>query len=213
MINLELMEFIEREILPRYNNFDRTHSLSHVKNVIGSSLKMAKRLGANEDMSYVIAAYHDLGMEGPRAIHHLTGGKILISDRRLKKWFSAVQLKIMREAVEDHRASASKTPRSIYGKIVAEADRELTPDTVITRTIAYGMDHYPSLDKEEHYKRFVTHLTEKYSTNGYIRLWIPGSENETHLKNLREIIASPHLLRKHFMRIWDKLNETENVPR
>ena len=96
MINLELMEFIEREILPRYNNFDRAHSLSHVKNVIGSSLKMAKRLGANEDMSYVIAAYHDLGMEGPRAIHHLTGGKILISDRRLKKWFSAVQLKIMR---------------------------------------------------------------------------------------------------------------------
>lgn len=209
MVNLELMEFIEREILPRYNNFDRAHSLRHAKNVIDSSLKLAKRTGANEDMSYVIAAYHDLGMEGPRAIHHLSGGKILISDKRLRKWFSAVQLKIMKEAVEDHRASASKTPRSIYGKIIAEADRELSPETVMARTIMYGIDHYPTLSQEDHYKRFVAHLEEKYSVNGYIRLWIPGSENEIHLKNLRDIISRPNDLRKNFVRIWRNLNNAE----
>lgn len=66
--------------------------------------------------------------------------------------------KIMKEAVEDHRASASHAPRSIYGKIVAEADRDLEPETVFRRTIEYGIDHYPEKNKEEQWKRFCEHL-------------------------------------------------------
>ena len=104
-------------------------------------------LGADIDMAYTIAAYHDLGLEGPRAIHHLTSGKILMADARLKRWFSADQIKLMKEAVEDHRASASHAPRSIYGKIVAEADRNLEPETVFRRTIQFGISHYPEKSK------------------------------------------------------------------
>ncbi|MDT3387585.1 MAG: HD domain-containing protein, partial [Bacteroidota bacterium] len=105
-VNLELMSFIETIILPKYNDFDPAHSLVHVQRVIASSLVLARKLGADIDMVYAIAAYHDLGMSGPRAIHHVTGGKILAADKRLSKWFSPEQVKIMREAVEDHRASA-----------------------------------------------------------------------------------------------------------
>ncbi|MDE6152177.1 MAG: HD domain-containing protein [Prevotella sp.] len=204
-MNLELMHFIETEILPRYNRFDRAHSMRHVNNVINNSLKLARKTGADEDMAYVIAAYHDLGLEGPRAIHHITSGKILFADARLKRWFSPEQIKIMKEAVEDHRASASKAPRSLYGKIVAEADRELEPDTIMRRTIEYGLDHYPQKSKEEHFSRFSKHLEDKYSIRGYIHLWIPGSENEQHLKNIRNIIASPTLLRENFERIYEKV--------
>ena len=67
-----------------------------VQRVIKSSLALAAVTGADVNMVYVIAAYHDLGMAGPRAIHHITSGKILIADARLRKWFSAEQLKIMR---------------------------------------------------------------------------------------------------------------------
>ncbi|MFA6719510.1 MAG: HD domain-containing protein, partial [Prevotella sp.] len=141
-VNLELMSFIETIILPKYNDFDPAHSLVHVQRVIASSLVLARKLGADIDMVYAIAAYHDLGMSGPRAIHHVTGGKILAADKRLAKWFSPEQVKIMREAVEDHRASASHEPRSIYGKIVAEADRDLQPDIVFTRAIQFGLGHY-----------------------------------------------------------------------
>ena len=95
------------------------------------TLDMARKTGADLDMAYTIAAYHDLGLSGPRAVHHLAGGKILMSDARLKRWFSTEQLQMMKEAVEDHRASASRSPRSIYGKIVAEADRDIEPETVI----------------------------------------------------------------------------------
>ncbi|TGX81851.1 HD domain-containing protein [Palleniella muris] len=204
-MNLEIMNFIETEILPRYNDFDRAHSIRHATNVINKSLTLARNIGADEDMAYVIAAYHDLGLEGPRAIHHITSGKILITDARLRRWFSPEQLKIMKEAVEDHRASASKAPRSIYGKIVAEADRELEPETIMRRTIEYGMDHYPEKTKEEHFERFYKHLDAKYSARGYIHLWIAGSENEQHLKNIRNIIASPTLLRNHFERIYAQI--------
>ena len=123
-VDLTLMEFVEKQILPRYTAFGESHGLYHVTRVIKNSLELARMLGADINMAYAIAAYHDLGMEGPRAIHHITSGKILTADARLKKWFSPEQIKIMREAVEDHRASASHAPRSIYGKIVAEADRD-----------------------------------------------------------------------------------------
>lgn len=204
-VDLTLMEFVEKQILPRYTAFGESHGLYHVTRVIKNSLELARMLGADINMAYAIAAYHDLGMEGPRAIHHITSGKILTADARLKKWFSPEQIKIMREAVEDHRASASHAPRSIYGKIVAEADRDIDIDTVFTRAIQYGIEHAPDKDKEWQFKRFDNHMEEKYSNNGYIKLWIPHSPNEKKLKELRDIIVNKELLRQYFDKIYDKI--------
>lgn len=201
-VSLDLMSFIETSILPKYNSFGKSHGLAHVQRVIASSMVLARGLGADIDMVYTIAAYHDLGMSGPRAIHHITGGKILMADQRLRKWFSAEQIKIMKEAVEDHRASASHEPRSIYGKIVAEADRDLQPEVVFTRAIEYGVEHYPELDEEGQWERFARHMEEKYSVNGYIKLWIPNSPNEQYIKTVREVIADKSRLRAAFDKIY-----------
>ncbi len=201
------MEFVERQILPRYNAFGESHGLRHVTRVIKNSLRLADVTGADIDMVYVIAAYHDLGMEGPRAIHHLTSGKILMADARLKKWFNADQLKVMKEAVEDHRASSSRQPRSIYGKIVAEADRDIDVHEIFLRAIQYGKENDPDKTVEEHWERFAQHMDEKYSNNGYIKLWIPNSPNEKALKELRNIIEDKKLLRKAFDNIWKEMSE------
>ena len=61
-VNLEIMEFIELQILPRYNAFGTSHGLRHVNRVIKNSIKLAEVTGADINMVYVIAAYHDLGM-------------------------------------------------------------------------------------------------------------------------------------------------------
>ena len=203
-VNLDLMAFVETEILPRYAGFDKAHGIPHVTRVINKSVKLAKSIGADVNMAYAIAAYHDLGLEGPRAIHHITGGKILSADARLKKWFSPEKITVMKEAVEDHRASASHAPRSVYGKIVAEADRELEPETVFRRTIQFGLARYPEKDKEGQWLRFNEHLDNKYSGHGYIRLWIPGSENESNLKAIRELLVQPVRLRQMFGRIYEE---------
>jgi uncharacterized protein len=203
--SLDLVEFIETKILPQYAAFDAAHNMEHVTRVIRHSLELVKITGADINMVYAIAAYHDLGMSGPRAVHHLTGGKILATDARLKKWFTAEQLKVMREAVEDHRASASRSPRSIYGKIVAEADRDLDSDIVIRRTIQFGLANYPQLDYEGQYRRFKEHMDNKYSKEGYIKLWIPNSPNAKRLNDLRNLIAQPAELRKAFDRIYKEI--------
>lgn len=208
-MNLEIMEFVERNILPRYNDFGSSHDIRHVQSVIRESLVLARRLGADEDMAYIVAAYHDLGMSGPRAIHHLTGGKILMADTRLRKWFTPEQLRIMKEAVEDHRATASHSPRNVYGRIVAEADRELEPSLVMTRTIQYGFEHYPEMDKEGHWQRFCQHMQNKYSEQGYIHLWIDNSPNKERLRQLRAIIADETELRKWFDDIYEEQKADE----
>ena len=200
--SLDLVEFVETQILPRYAEFDKAHNLSHVTRVIRNSIALARQTGADMNMVYIVAAYHDLGLSGPRAIHHLTSGKILMQDARLKRWFSPEQIKMMKEAVEDHRASASHAPRSIYGKIVAEADRDLAPETVIRRTVQFGLANYPEMDREGHWRRFCQHMAEKYSVNGYIRLWIHGSENERNLNQLRSLIVNPTEMRKDFDKIF-----------
>lgn len=197
-VSLDLMSFIETEILPRYTAFGTSHGLRHVTRVIRNSLELVKVTGADINMVYAVAAYHDLGMEGPRAIHHLTSGKILMADQRLRRWFSPEQIKIMKEAVEDHRASASKQPRSIYGKIVAEADRDLDADEVFARAVQYGLENYPEKGKEEQWQRFRDHMNEKYSAQGYITLWIPNSPNEQKIKQVRAIIADEKRLKAEF---------------
>ena len=203
-VSLDLMEFIEKNILPRYSEFDKAHNMEHVTRVVRRSLEIARKLGADLNMAYTVAAYHDLGLSGPRAVHHITSGKILIADARLKRWFSQEQMKIMKEAVEDHRASASHAPRSIYGKIVAEADRDLEPEKGFRRTVQFGLCNYSEMDKEQQWRRFCEHMENKYSQNGYIKLWISGSPNEQSLRVIRKTIEDKRMLREVFDRIYDE---------
>lgn len=200
-VSLDIMQFVETQILPRYTDFGESHGLRHVNRVIKNALKLAHITGADIDMVYVIAAYHDLGMNGPRAIHHITGGKILMADNRLKRWFSKEQIAIMKEAVEDHRASSSRQPRSIYGKIVAEADRDIEAHEIFRRAILYAKENNPNVDKEQLWELFANHMDEKYSVHGYIKLWIPNSPNERELKLLRETIEDKAQLRQEFENI------------
>ena len=51
MINLELMEFIERNILPRYAAFDSAHNMEHAMHVVKSSIALAEKMGADVDMA------------------------------------------------------------------------------------------------------------------------------------------------------------------
>jgi len=202
--SLDLVEFVETQILPLYAQFDKAHNLEHVTRVIRRATELAIRTGADINMVYTIAAYHDLGMSGPRAVHHITGGRLLAQDARLKRWFTPEQINIMKEAVEDHRASASHAPRSLYGKIIAEADRDIVPEVVFRRAVQFGLSNYPELDKEHQWLRFRQHMDEKYSPHGYIRLWISGSPNEQRLRELRQIIASPQRLREQFERFYNE---------
>lgn len=199
----ELLHYIETSILPRYEAFDAAHRVDHARSVIARSLELAGHYEVDIDMVCVIAAYHDLGLVDGRERHHLRSGELLAADRTLRRWFSEEQIAVMRDAVEDHRASSDHEPRTLYGRIVAEADRCIDTTTVVRRTIQYGLDHYPALTRDEHFNRCREHLLRKYADGGYLKLWIPQSDNARRLEELRTIICDDKALRRLFDKLYD----------
>ena len=207
MIREDLRRYIEQEILPLYDSFDRGHRRDHAHQVIERSAQIAEAFEVDAEMVYTIAAYHDTGLRFGRENHHSDSARIVLADRELRRWFTEEQIETIAQAAEDHRASAARAPRSIYGRIVAEADRLIIPELIIRRTVQYSLANFPALDREGHWLRSQEHLHEKYDEGGYLRLWIEGSDNAERLKRLREIIADKEQLREIFDKIF---NEEQN---
>lgn len=204
-VSPEIIEYVEKEIIPRYAAFDKAHQEGHVRTVIEQSLKLAEHTPSMDaDMLYVIAAFHDLGLVNGRENHHRDSRKILEADEFVKSHFTAEQVRTMVEAVEDHRASNSQKPRSEYGLTVAEADRFIDAETIIRRTIQYGLANFPQLDRTGHYQRTIDHLNQKYGPDGYLKIWIPWSDNARNLKKLHAILADKTRLDEIFNRIFDE---------
>lgn len=199
-----LKEYIESEIIPRYDNFDGAHRRDHVRSVIRQSQELSRYYDVNPEILYTAAAYHDLGLCEGREKHHLVSGRIIREDKTLLNWFNVEEIEVIAEAAEDHRASNETPPRSIYGKIIAESDRLIDPETVIRRTVQYGFAHYPQMNREQMWERTLAHLQKKYGYGGYLKLWIPESSNACRLEELRKIIADEKRLRSMFDRFYDE---------
>ena len=203
---MTLHEYIEQSILPRYAAFDKGHQRDHAESVINESIVLAKEHGADLDMAYTIAAFHDLGLEVNRELHHIHSGEILMADPVLPQFFTNAQRCTMRDAVEDHRASSKNAPRTIYGAIVAEADRHIDPETILRRTLQFGMKQNPNADFEWHFDRAYEHMLEKYAEGGYMRLWLNSKRNVEGLAQLRAIIHNKEQMQTICKRLFEEMN-------
>ena len=192
-IRQEIREYIDSSIVPLYDAFDMAHRRDHVLTVMSQAMELYStapeeiRSGIDPEMLLVAAACHDLGLVNGRENHHLDSGRIIRSDRMLSKWFSREQVETIARAAEDHRASGKSEPRSIYGKIVAEADRVIDAGTIIRRTVQYGLTRYPELGA---------------GPGGYLRLWIPWSGNASRLEDLRALISDAASLHAAVSRVF-----------
>ena len=221
MRDSEIKSYIYDEIVPRYSAFDNAHKEDHALTVIrqsealldGRAAWLAEQAEADGIWSAPVdrmllltaAACHDLGLVNGRENHHTDSGIIIRQDTRLRKWFTEEEIETIAQAAEDHRASGKGAPRSIYGMIVAEADRVIEGDTIIRRTIQFGQKHYPDLCREEQIERAVVHLKEKYGRGGYLKLWIPWSDNAVRLNALQDVIADEKAVRKKVVEIMDNM--------
>ena len=183
-----LKEFIEAEILPRYDAFDKAHSRDHIIAVIEQSLNFVPYYDVDEDMVYAAAAYHDLGIEFGRELHHIHSARIVREDSRLLKWFNPQQIETIACAVEDHRASSKSEPRGIYGRILAESGQSNYPEqSSVAYIFSSVIATIPPATTEQQWQRTLHHLKEKYGHYGYLRLWIPESPNHVRLQQLRNL--------------------------
>ena len=202
----EIREFVEREIVPSYDSFDAGHDRNHVQTVISQALSLAEYYPEVDIcMLLIAAAYHDLGLINGREHHHTDSARIIREDSRLQQWFSEDEINTIADAAEDHRASSDHEPRTIYGRIVAEADRIIDSDTIVRRALQYGLKHEPDLGREGQYRRLMDHMREKYDYGGYLKLWIPQGENARRLEEFRQTLADKKAFRQLFDTIYDTL--------
>ncbi len=189
-LNKDLKKYIEENIFPEYAKNDKGHNIEHIKYVINRSLKFADTVpNINYNIVYTVASYHDIGHHIDPKKHELVSGEIMYNDMHLKNFFSDEELKIIREAIEEHRASADHTPRNIYGKIVSTADRNNTVEACLRRSYFYGKRLEPDATDEELFNRAYEHLKLKFGENGYAKFYFKDEEYEKFLKDIRELLS------------------------
>jgi len=201
-MNPNLIDFIKQHVLPIYKNLDPAHQIDHVEKVIEDALDMARYHDVYHHMIYVIASYHDVGMIHGREMHHVHGANMLANEATLKKWFTDEQIYIMKQAVIDHRASQKEPPQTIYGQIIAQADRDFDLDVIIKRIVDYGKDKHPNLPFEDFFEEGYQHLEEKYGKYGYMAIWIKTDETLKKVKELQDKIRNKHAIFERFYELF-----------
>ncbi len=198
-INPELKEYIEQEIFPEYEKNDKGHDINHIVQVLKRSFSLSKQLeDMNLDMVYVIAAFHDIGHHINKEKHEIESANIFYENEKMKEFFTEEERITIKEAIEDHRSSLEGEPRSIYGKLIASADK--TPDlkTMITRAHAYSVKHFPEMTKEEMLEREFNHLNDKFGEEGYAKCYIIDEEYEKFLNDMKEILSDIEKYKKYY---------------
>ena len=189
-LNEKLVEYIEKEIFPLYDRNEFAHGINHIKTVIRRSLELADGYDVDFNIVYTVAAYHDLGHFIDRKRHEIISAEMFMKDENIKRWFADEQRMVIKEAIEDHRASCNHVPRTIYGKIVSTADRTITDiDNTIKRSYTYGKKNYIGLSEEEQFERVYEHLVEKYGENGYAKVYLEDKEFDEAVSKLRQEIG------------------------
>ena len=204
-INPKVVKYIEEEIFPKYKEL-KGHTSKHIEQVIERSLKFAEQApGVNLDMVYVIAAYHDLGRLIDNDTHNIESAKMLKADKFLQKHFSDEEIETMAEAVEDHRASLGREPRSIYGKIVSSADRNPNSDDMLERCYDYTKLLHPEMSEDEIIEEARMRLRKKYTPDGYAAktMYFKDEGFENMLEELERITRTP----EEFNKIQKEFNE------
>jgi len=204
VINNELKKYIEENIFPIYERF-YSHGMLHVNNVINNALMLADCYDLNKDMCYVMASYHDVGLKIDRANHEKESGKIFIEDDAMKNFFNDEERTIIKEAIEDHRAYSKNDPRSIYGKIVSDADKNTEVEIFFKRSIIYTFKYYPNYSKEQCLERVYNHCIEKFGEEGYAKLYLEDEKYEEYLKSLRNLIKNKTEFKNMFETIYKQI--------
>ncbi len=204
-INSNLKKYIEEKIFPKYEKY-YSHGMLHINNVIKNILLLTEYYNLDENIAYVIASYHDIGLNINRENHEYESGKFLDNDSELKKHFNSEQIKIMKEAVEDHRGSRKEEPRNIYGKILSDSDRDFDIEVLAKRQLATSLKNYPELVTfDEHFERCYQYILKRINKSGKFNLWT----NNPMIIEQRNKFETEYLNKKFaksvYKKEWDKI--------
>ena len=211
-VRKELRTFVDEKIKPLYKTFDKAHNLSHFKFVTENCVEYAKELikmGVLVDLeiAYLVGALHDIGISQGRENHAKTSGAMVRSCKKLKEFFSLNDIETIAQAVEDHSSHLEYEPRSIYGKIVADADRNNTLYLVFSRPIKYGLKHESFKDKNCHVDRVFEFVNQKFGRNGYVKYWLNIPQTRKEQQQVWNLLDDEKLCKAYISGLFDEITK------
>lgn len=170
-VNNELKKYIEENIFPKYDHF-YSHGMIHVNNVINNCLMLGEYYHLDLNICYTMAAYHDVGLSIDRENHEKESGRMFMEDENIKKFFTPEELIIIKEAIEDHRGSRKEEPRSMYGKILSDSDRDFDIHLLAKRQNSTSIKNRRDLKTGlEHFENCYSYIMKRLNTTGHFNLW------------------------------------------
>lgn len=136
----------------------------------------------------------------------------MLADENLKRWFTKEQIKTIAEAVFDHRTSNDESPRSIYGMIIADSDKNVELNQILLRThwcikTKYLNEDLETFDKE--FERAYEWVIQKDGEDGYLKFYL-NKEKEQQLEKLHHQVKNKSLVKGIYREIYAK---DENKPK
>lgn len=201
-MNEKLVEYIENVIIAEYANFDKAHGINHVRSVIERSLKYYNYLkdkNLKKEIIYVVAAYHDYGIKIERKGHAKHSKNLVLRDENLKQWFTEEEILIIADACEDHSTSTATPPRTIYGKIVSDADQDTDYKVGLMRSWEFAKHHNPNWTEEEYINDIHREIDKRFGKNGVVKFYINSQDNKRYIKKMRKLAKNKKFLRKELL--------------
>jgi uncharacterized protein len=206
-INKELKNYIEKKIFPKYNKY-YSHGMIHINNVINNMKMLADYYELDINMAYTIASYHDIGLNVDRENHEYESGKILDNDKELKKYFNDEEIKIMKEAIEDHRGSRKIRPRNFYGECVSDSDRDFDIKLLAKRQLATSLKNYPELNTfDEHFERCYQYMCKRINDKGKFNLWTNNPILVERRNKFQEEYLNKEYAKSVYQKEWKRISK------
>ena len=209
-VRKDVKMYIENEIKPLYKTFDKAHNLSHFKFVTNNCIEYASELirkghDINLEIAYVVGALHDIGISKGREGHAKSSAELVRNDNNLKNFYSEEEIELIAQAVEDHSSHLEYEPRNIYGKIVADADRNNTLYLVFSRPIKYGVKHENYRDRESHIDSVYEFVAKKFGRNGYVKYWLDIPQTKKEQQQVWKLLDDEKSCKAYIAGIFDEL--------
>lgn len=214
-VNRKLRNYIEENVLALYDNNIGGHGIHHIKTVIDRSFELVDvfNLDVDLNMVYVVAAFHDIGYKQNPDEHEEVSSNMFRCDANMKMFFSDEEISIMADAIVDHRASLEYDARNIYGKIVSSADREISVDNMLERSILFQADKHrdenPSIMDIINYS--YKKLSSKYGKGGYAKMYYPDEKYNNYLNRMQEILDDKEKFIEAELSIVNTLDSCEKI--
>lgn len=210
-IDIKLKEYIEKEILSQYHLNDKGHNKKHIEFVLKRAMEISKGYDIDYNILYVCVCFHDIACHINRELHEILSAQVAFKDKYLNNFFNNNEMNIIKEAIEDHRASSNNTPRSIYGKILSSADRKVDIKTYFISSLFFKATDISKVDMEEAIEKSYKHAIDKFGKNGYAtkKFYVEDKRYQKFLSDLQCLIDNKDEFYKVAEVVFNEVKENE----